>query len=253
MHALPQHRGGFHFESNYRTGVEDNHTQKAFIHAPGRETAVLNTYNNNRLRQFNSFLLEGVEHIWIGIDHVLFLITLLLVSVLVKKKSSLLPTKDLKSALWNVVAIVTVFTIAHSITLALAMKGWVDLPSRFVESVIALSILIVVIDNIYSFLGRYKWSAVFIFGLFHGLGFASVLKDMTVDTQARILALLGFNLGVEVGQLAIVIVVFPFLFLLRKRSYVNFILRPASAAIGFIALWWLVQRAFDLPSQWTSF
>jgi len=253
MHAIPEHRGGFHFEYNYRTGVEDNHTQLSSIHAPGRETAQLSTKNNNRMRQLVNFVSEGIEHIWIGIDHILFLVTLLLTSVLVRKNRDWQPTEGLKEAVWNVVAVVTVFTVAHSITLALAMKGWVTLPSRFVESVIALSILVVVIDNFYSFLGRYKWSAVFIFGLFHGLGFASVLEDMTVDFQARVLALIGFNVGVEIGQLAIVLALFPVLYLLRRHSYLNVVLRPASAVIGVVACWWLVQRTLDLPSGWTSF
>jgi len=253
MHAIPEHRGGFHFEYNYRTGVEDNHTQLSSIHAPGRETAQLSTKNNNRMRQLVNFISEGIEHIWIGIDHILFLVTLLLTSVLVRKGRDWQPTDGLKEAVWNVVAVVTVFTVAHSITLALAMKGWVTLPSRFVESVIALSILVVVVDNFYSLLGKYKWSAVFVFGLFHGLGFASVLEDMTVDFQARVLALIGFNIGVEIGQLVIVLAVFPVLYLLRTHSYLNVVLRPASAVIGVVACWWLVQRSFDLPSGWTSF
>ena len=253
MHALPQHRGGFHFESNFRTGVVDNYVGKAYIHAPGRETVKLSTYNNNRMRQFMSFLKEGLTHIWAGIDHILFLVTLLLTSVLVRNKNEWRPTDGLRAAVWNVVAIVTVFTVAHSITLGLAMRGWIELPSRFVESVIALSILAVVVDNFYSYLGRFKWSAVFVFGLFHGLGFASVLEDMTADFHAKVLALLGFNIGVEIGQLAIVLVVFPILYFARNYRYQNLVLRPASAVIGIVSCWWLIQRSFDLSSGWTSF
>jgi hypothetical protein len=253
MHALPNHRGGFHFESNFRTGVVDNYEGKAYIHAPGRETVKLSTYNNNRMRQFMSFLKEGLTHIWAGIDHILFLVTLLLTSVLVRNKNEWRPTDGLRAAVWNVVAIVTVFTVAHSITLGLAMRGWIELPSRFVESVIALSILAVVVDNFYSYLGRFKWSAVFVFGLFHGLGFASVLEDMTADFHAKVLALLGFNIGVEIGQLAIVLVVFPILYFARNYRYQNLVLRPASAVIGIVSCWWLIQRSFDLSSGWTSF
>jgi hypothetical protein len=253
MHALPHHRGGFHFETNYRTGVVDNHTQLASVHAPGRETTKLSTYNDNRLRQFISFLREGIAHIWIGIDHILFLVTLLLTSVLIRQQNVWQPTDGLRAAAWNVVAVVTVFTVAHSITLAMAMRGWIELPSRFVESMIALSILAVVVDNFYSYLGRFKWTAVFVFGLFHGLGFASVLENMTVDFHAKVLALLGFNIGVEIGQLAIVLVVFPVLYIARNYKYQNLLLRPASAVIGIVAAWWLIQRSLDLPSGWSSF
>jgi len=253
MHALPDHRGGFHFGSNVRTGVVDNDSSKAYIHAPGRETVKLSTYTNNRMRQFMNFLKEGLTHIWAGIDHILFLVTLLLTSVLVRNKNEWQPTDGLRASVWNVVAIVTVFTVAHSITLAMAMRGWIELPSRFVESVIALSILAVVIDNFYSYLGRFKWSAVFVFGLFHGLGFASVLEDMSADFHAKVLALLGFNLGVEIGQLAIVLVIFPILYIARNYRYQNFVLRPASAVIGVVSAWWLIQRSFDLSSGWTSF
>ena len=133
------------------------------------------------------------------------------------------------------------------------MRGWIELPSRFVESVIALSILAVVVDNFYSYLGRFKWSAVFVFGLFHGLGFASVLEDMTADFHAKVLALLGFNIGVEIGQLAIVLLVFPVLYVLRNYRYQNLVLRPASLFIGIVSGWWLIQRSFDLSSGWTSF
>ena len=170
MHNDAEHRAGFHFENNYKLGVENNQRKKAYIFAAGRETTRFNLLRDTRVHQFISFFKEGVIHIWIGLDHVLFLVTLLLTSVLMRKNGVWLPTENLRSSMWNVVAVVTVFTVAHSITLFMAMKGWIVLPSRLIESVIALSILVVVLDNFYCFLGRFKWSAVFIFGLFHGLG-----------------------------------------------------------------------------------
>ena len=253
MHQDAAHRGGFHFENNYKIGLEGNYYKKAFIFGPGRETTSFNLLGDTRFQQFVNFAREGVIHIWIGLDHVLFLVTLLLTSVLVRKDGIWQPTEGLRSAMWNVVAVVTVFTVAHSITLGMALKGWIELPSRLIESVIALSILIVVLDNFYSFLGRYKWSAVFVFGLFHGLGFATVLNLLSLDFQSKLLALVGFNLGVEAGQLAIVLVLFPLLFLLRNYNYPKLFLRPASAAIGVVACWWLVERTLDLQSGWTSF
>ncbi len=253
MHEDAAHRGGFHFENNYKTGLEGNYYKKAHIFGPGREAASFNLLGDTWFQQFFNFAREGVIHIWIGLDHVLFLVTLLLTSVVVRKGGLWQPREGLRSAIWNVVAVVTVFTVAHSITLAMAMKGWIELPSRLIESVIALSILIVVLDNFYSFLGRFKWSAVFVFGLFHGLGFATVLNLLSLDFQSKLIALVGFNLGVEVGQLAIVLVMFPLLFVLRNYNYPKLLLRPASAAIGLVACWWLVERTLDLQSGWTSF
>ena len=253
MHEIANHRGGFHFENNYKTGLVGNYYNKAFIFAPGREQASLNLLGDSVLQQLLNFGREGVYHIWIGIDHVLFLITLLLTAVLIRRDGQWRPTDGVGPAVWNVVVVVTVFTIAHSITLALAMKGWVTLPSRLIESVIALSILVVVIDNFYPFLGRFKWSAVFVFGLFHGLGFASVLSLLSPDFTSKLIALVGFNVGVELGQLAIVLVVFPLLFALRNFNYANVMLRPASVAIGVVATWWLLERSLALESGWTSF
>lgn len=253
MDVNSEHRGGFHVENNYKTGVVGNHTQIATIHAPGRETATVNLQGNSITQQLISFIKEGIIHIWIGLDHVLFLLTLLLTAVLVRSGSQWIPEDGLRRSIWNVVAVVTVFTVAHSITLALAMKGWISLPSRFVESVIALSVLVVVIDNFVSILGKSKWITVFIFGLFHGLGFASVMEEIALDFTSKLVALIGFNVGVEIGQLAIVLVAFPVLYSLRNLNYVNLVLRPASAAIGLLALWWLITRAFDIDTSWTSF
>lgn len=253
MDVNPEHRGGFHLENNYKTGVVGNHTQIAIIHAPGRETASVSLQGSNVMQQLVSFVREGIIHIWIGLDHVLFLMTLLLTAVLVRSGSQWLPEDGLKKSIWNVIAVVTVFTVAHSITLALAMKGWVSLPSRFVESVIALSVLVVVIDNFVSILGKSKWITVFIFGLFHGLGFASVMEELALDFTSKLVALVGFNVGVEIGQLAIVLVAFPVLYSLRNLNYVNLVLRPVSGAIGLLALWWLITRAFDIDTSWTSF
>jgi hypothetical protein len=109
------------------------------------------------------------------------------------------PEPDYRKALFNLFAIVTLFTIAHSITLALAIKGWVTLSSRFVESIIALSVLIVALNNIRPVISHQIRWLVFIFGLFHGLGFASVLIDLLVSRQSKLTALIGFNIGVEIG------------------------------------------------------
>ena len=253
FHEFPDIRGGFHVQNNYKTGLADNHRQIAHIFGPDRTTWDLNLDNPVWTEQFKNFVREGVIHIWIGFDHILFLIGLLLTSVVVRDGRSWQAVPELRSSLWNVVTIVTVFTVAHSITLAMALKGWIVLPSRLVESIIALSIIAVVADNFYSIFGRWKWVVVFMFGLFHGMGFASILETFTTDFNSKLIGLIGFNIGVEIGQLVIVLAIFPLLYLMRNMNYQRLLLQPGSAVIGLVAGWWFISRAFDLNVAWTSF
>lgn len=246
-HALPDHRGGLVIESNVKTGLKGNHRELSFFFAPGREDFTLNTLGESALANLFQFVREGVVHIWIGYDHILFLITLLLASVVVSAGRDFHAVDRLRPAMINLITVVTLFTVAHSITLALAMKGWVTLPSRIVESVIALSIVVVALNNIYPFMRRNVWLLVFGFGLFHGLGFANVLMELAVNRQSRIMGLIGFNVGVEIGQIAIVMVIFPVLYWLRQRPWYNFlVLKAGSALIALVGLWWLFTRAFDI-------
>lgn len=187
------------------------------------------------LRQY---LVEGVWHIWIGFDHILFLVALLLPSVLV-------PT--LRQAGVEVLKVVTAFTLAHSITLSLAVLGYVSLPSRLVESVIAASVVLAALANLRGTVDRRRWVVAFVFGLVHGFGFASVLADLGLPQGALALALVGFNLGVELGQLAIVAVFLPVAFVLRGTAFYRVgILRLGSLAVAALAAWWFVERAFAL-------
>lgn len=161
------------------------------------------------------------------------------------------PIAQARAALINTVKIVTVFTIAHSITLSLAALEIILLPPRLVESVIALSIAIAALNIVIPLFGERIWWVVFVFGLFHGFGFASVLSEMGIASNYLPLTLLGFNLGVELGQIAVVCAVFPVLFALRNtRHYPRFTLRYGAACLIFVSLYWFVERAFnvDLPA-----
>lgn len=247
LHALPEHRGGLVVESNVKTGLTGNHKGLSFFFAPGRENFTLNTLGESALANLFQFVREGMVHIWIGYDHILFLITLLLASVVVSTGRGFKAVDRLRPAMINLITVVTLFTVAHSITLALAMKGWVTLPSRIVEPMIALSIVVVALNNIYPFMRKYVWLLIFGFGLFHGLGFASVLMELAVNRQSRIMGLIGFNVGVEIGQLAIVLVIFPILYLLRQQSWYGFaVLKVGSGLIALVGAWWLVTRALNV-------
>jgi hypothetical protein len=146
--------------------------------------------------------------------------------------------------------VVTVFTIAHSMTLALAGLGLVTVPSRLVESVIALSIVLVGLNNIIGRSHRTSLLVILILGLFHGLGFASVMGELpfrVAQLKQFLLVILGFNVGVELGQVVILLVAFPVLFALRKaKLYSPVVLNGGSAVLVCIAGYWLVVRAFGL-------
>jgi hypothetical protein len=198
-----------------------------------------------RWRTFTEYLQAGIWHIWSGIDHLLFLVSLLLPAVLVRQKGHWQPVPEARPAFFSILKVVTAFTIAHSITLSLAAFDVVRLPSRLTESVIAGSIIVAALNNIFPVVTESRARIAFAFGLMHGFGFASVLADMGLPEGARLLSLVSFNLGIETGQLAVVLLVMPVIYILRKGAlYRNAIMPWGSAAICALALVWLVQRAF---------
>ena len=181
---------------------------------------------------FTQYTVLGFEHIIPkGLDHILFVVGLFLLSA------------KLSSLLWQISS----FTLAHTITLGLAMGGIVSAPSSIVEPLIALSIVFVAVENILTDnLHRWRPVVVFGFGLLHGLGFASVLNEIGLQPENFISGLLGFNLGVEFGQLAVILICFLLVgFWFSKKSYYRaYITNPASAAIAIIGAWWFVERVF---------
>ena len=197
--------------------------------------------------QFVTFVREGVWHIWIGFDHILFLLALLLPAVGVWRARRWQPVDRLAPAGWDVLRIVTAFTVAHSVTLSLATLGWVSLPSRLVESAIAASVVLAALNNVWPLFQGRRWLVAFVFGLIHGFGFATVLADLGLPQDALVLALVGFNIGVELGQLAIVAVFLPLAFWLRRTPFYGRGVRVGgSLLIALLAAVWLAERAFDL-------
>jgi hypothetical protein len=207
--------------------------------------------------QFVDYLREGVWHIWIGFDHILFLVSLLLPAVGLWARPAgtrhatqhgpWQPVDRFGAAFWDVLRIVTAFTVAHSITLSLATLGLVTLPSRLVESAIAASVVLAALNNVWPLVYRGRWAVAFAFGLVHGFGFASVLADLGLPQDALVLALLGFNLGVEAGQLAIVLAFLPVAFALRRTwFYRRVVLLGGSLLIAAIAALWFAERVFEL-------
>jgi hypothetical protein len=225
-------------------------------HAGGTESAIFAADHREQIVQlstpspwsrFRDYVRHGVWHIWIGFDHLLFLVSLLLPAVLARERGHWTPVANLGTACIEVARVVTAFTVAHSITLTLASFQAITLPSRLVESVIAASVVLVALDNLRPVIAGRRWVMAFGFGLIHGFGFASVLADLGLPDGARLMPLLAFNVGVELGQLAIVAVLLPLAWALRKRwVYRQVVFRAGSAAVVCIAAAWFVERAFDL-------
>jgi len=235
----PQHKGllRLEYDSVTRTG----------IFSPERATQRFELAKFARLVQFLDYGREGVWHIWIGFDHILFLLSLLLPAVLVLEGRSWRGVERFPPAFWDVFKIVTSFTVAHSITLSLAALGVISLPSRLVESAIAASVVLAALNNVFPLVHGRRWMVAFAFGLIHGFGFASVLRDLGLPQEILVLALVGFNLGVEVGQLAIVSAFIPIAYGLRASwLYRRLVFVGGSLVIVAIATIWLVERSFNL-------
>lgn len=183
------------------------------------------------------FLLWGMHHILIGFDHIAFLLALLLGT----------------RKMGEMVRVVTSFTVAHSLTLLLAARDLIRLPSTITESLIAASIVYVAAENYFIQEARHRWILTFAFGLVHGLGFSSMLRDRLVDSDSITMPVVWFNLGVELGQIAILLVVFPLLAGIRRGAdeaasdrRQRLLVRIGSAPILLLGLGWLVDRIFQL-------
>ena len=234
----PQHRGLLNLAIG---GI----TRTAVL-GPQAATQTFELAATDRWSQFLQYLREGAWHIWIGIDHILFLLSLLLPSVLVWRAAGRRwqAVERFADAFWDVLKIVTAFTVAHSITLSLAALGIVELPSRVVESAIAASVVVAALNNLRPLVFGRLWMVAFGFGLLHGFGFASVLTDLGLPRDALVLALVGFNLGVELGQLTIVLAFLPLAYALRRTLfYRRWVMLGGSLVIVLLALVWLAERA----------
>ena len=236
----PQHRGLLKLQALGQT--------RTAVLGPQAPTQSFELKAVSRWAQFVAYAREGVWHIWIGFDHILFLLSLLLPAVLLwrgRQGQQWQPAETFRQAFVDVFKIVTAFTLAHSITLSLATLGFVSLPSRWVESAIAASVVLAALNNVWPLLHRRRWMVAFGFGLIHGFGFASVLVDLGLPREALALALVGFNLGVEVGQLAIVAVFLPLAFALRRTVfYRRAVMVGGSLLIAALAGVWLIERVF---------
>lgn len=217
--------------------------EQAEVLSNSTRAITLDLASPGRWRQFQDFLAEGIWHILKGYDHILFLLTLLFPAVVLYGRYGWEPRESLREAALDVLKVVTAFTLAHSFTLSLAVLGLVHLPARWVESAIAVTVLLGSLNNLRPVIASRRWAIAFAFGLVHGFGFASVLSDLGLKGTNLVLALVGFNSGVEIGQIAIVLWVLPLTFVLRHTALYRRAFMPAGAvAISVVAVYWLIAR-----------
>jgi hypothetical protein len=238
----PQHRGLLRL-----AGAQGTRSAVLDPGAPAQAFALQGEAAVSGWAALGQYLVEGVWHIWIGFDHILFLLALLLPAVGSWVQRRWQPAASLRGATIEVLKIVTAFTVAHSITLSLATLGYASLPSRAVESAIAASVVLAALNNVWPLFQGGRWWVAFVFGLVHGFGFASVLADLGLPAGALAISLLGFNLGVEFGQLAIVVVFLPIAFALRRTAfYRRGVLVGGSLLVALLAAAWFLERAFEI-------
>lgn len=222
-------------DQQHRVLVSNLATQQHQLFAP----STISLGIHSRASMLMSYGLSGVHHLLIGLDHLLFLFCLLLPLVYhARQQTSIRPL--LRQTIW----VASAFTLAHSITLVLAALQWVSLPSRWVETAIAASVLLAALYHWRPRPLAHQVGLAFGFGLIHGFGFANVLADLPLSTLDRVLALLSFNLGIELGQLLCIVLVIPPLFYLRQTQIFQWVLyRGGLVCAMIIAGLWVVERA----------
>ena len=259
----PMHTNGLGIEYNWKAGLINNEKVIALDFSTSNRTKTLDLTDTSIWTGFMAMIKQGMLHIWIGIDHILFLLALILPAV-VRRKNALTvksgvslddsgyeiwgwrPVMKFKPAFLYILKIVTFFTIAHTITLSLAALKIVVLPSWLVESIIAFSIGLAAFHNIRPIFKGRDWIIAFVFGLFHGFGFATVLGELGFKGENLTLSLLGFNIGVEFGQVVIIALIFPFLFFIRKLKLYPKFMVIISLLLILISIYWMVERIFEV-------
>lgn len=227
-----QHRG--------LVAVTTRGATRTFVMTPAAASVVIDPAQSDRIGRFLDFVGHGAHHIWIGYDHILFLLTLLIGTFAATGSG-----RVLRARLYDAIKVVTAFTLSHSLTLGLAAFGVLRIPTSLTESLIAVTITLAALNNIWPLVSRRLWLVALGFGLVHGLGFANVLAELDLPRDNLLAALFAFNLGVELGQLAILFAALPLIMLLTRQVAFGRIALPAvNLAIATIGAMWFSDRAF---------
>jgi hypothetical protein len=241
------HRGFLLVEHNWATGTFANENRVSLVFGPGSRHQVFDLTSSGRLRGFLALVHLGAEHMVLGLDHVFFLMALLLTVALRRKEGVWQPLEAPRPALWNVLTIVTAFAAAHAVALTLAALGLLRLPEALVETMIAASTTLAALNILFPLFRGRIWWIVFGLSLFHGMGFAGGLMDLGVLDEHLGLSVVAFNIGIEIGQIVIVAVMLPLLFAVRRLElYRKVFLKVAAVGLILVSGVWVIERAFDV-------
>ena len=229
----------FELEKNHKLLIHLDESRGDYILQQDNQIYNFSSFKISFYERLKIFVKDGFYHILDGLDHLLFVLMILFPSIIyLQKREETLPL-----ALLNILKIVTTFSLAHSITLFISGVGFYKPSTPFIESAIALSIFIVAFMNFSARYNHVNKKIVFLFGLLHGFGFANVLEIAKIDSTSEFLtALFGFNLGVEIGQIFVILLILPLLYLLSKTSLCLRILKLLSLLAMIISAYWFLQR-----------
>ena len=241
--------------NDWNGGVIENAEEVLVAFDPDSRTQTVDLGSGSWWKNFTASTELGLDHIRTGPDHIFFVFVLLLPSVLLflprpeggPGAGSWAPGRSFGQGLWRILKIATMFTLAHSITFTLAGLDLLPLPpSKFVESVIAASIAVAALHNLRPLAPNREWLIAFAFGLFHGLGFASLVSTLEVSRSTQLISLLGRNVGIEIGQAIVVLMAFPALYLLSRTRLYRPLFVLSSVGLAAVAVGWLIERLFEV-------
>jgi hypothetical protein len=242
---IPDRDGLLLIGNDWKSGIIDNGEESLLRFHSGERSQIVDLGSASQLKNFTASLELGVDHIRTGPDHILFVLALLLPSVLIFT-TAWNPVDGFLSSLWRILKVVSMFTLAHSITFVAAGLDLLPLPSsKLVESIIALSIAATALHNLRPVFRNREWLIAFGFGLFHGMGFAGLVSGLDVSQTTKLVSLLGRNVGIELGQAVVVLLLFPGLYLLRRTSWYTTFFTVASIGLAIVALGWMIERLFE--------
>jgi hypothetical protein len=221
---------------------------KADILTPDKSAVIFDLASRPLTDEIEHFFLFGYDHILRGYDHLLFVAVLLVMAPLRRTgRSGWVPIDGLGRVVLETLKILTAFTMAHAITLTLAILGAIQVPSRLVDPAVAATIMLAALDNIRPILPRLRWNVAFLFGLIHGLAFASALGPMQLPPLRLALALGCFNIGVEAGQVSLALLLVPIAFILKQEFFYGRVVVPTvSVCAAALAGLWMLDRLFAL-------
>jgi hypothetical protein len=233
--------------SNYwEGGYIGGEANELAVFSSGSPTGVIDLSNASQWKNFRASMDLGVDHIRTGPDHIFFILVLLLPVVLILVAGVWYPAPTFRGSLWKIFVVATMFTIAHSITFTLAGLDILPLPpAKFTETLIALSIAVAALLNLKPIFGDREWIIAFSFGLFHGMGFAAFVDDLEISRTTQFVSLLGRNLGIELGQLVIIVLSLPALYILSRTRFYRPFFVVTMVVLAAISLVWVVERLFE--------